>query len=161
MVVGVGWGAGWALGVGLVGVRGGIGSFLVAAAGEVALFNGFAFVVFLLALAGGDDEFDVAAAGEQADRDELEAVLLGAGEGLELFLRGEKFQGAGGVGAEGEIVEPEFAVTQSDEGTLELDMVVADEADFGTGEDETAAELVAELVVKAGAAIDGDGGGSL
>ena len=87
--------------------------------------------------------------------------MLGAGEGLELFLGGEKFQGAGGVGAEGEIVQPEFAVTQSDEGTLELDVVVADEADFGSGEDETAAELVAELVVKAGAAVDGDGGGSL
>ena len=161
MVVGVGCGAGWALGVGLVGVRGGIGSFLVAAAGEVALFNSFAFVVFLLALAGGDDEFDVAAAGEQADGDELETVLLGAGEGLELFLRGEKFQGAGGVGAEGEVAQPEFAVTQSDEGALELDMVVADEADFGTGEDEAAAELVAELVVKAGAAIDSDGGRGL
>lgn len=139
----------------------GIGSFLVAAAGEVALFNGFAFVVFLLALAGGDNEFDVAAAGEQADRDELEAVLFGAGEGLELFFGGEKFQGASGVSAESEVAQPEFAVTQSDEGALELDVVVADEADFGTGEDETAAELVAELVVKAGAAIDGDGGGSL
>jgi len=161
MVVGVGCGAGWALGGGLVGVRGGIGSFLVAAAGEVALFNSFAFVVFLLALAGGDNEFDVATAGEQADGDELEAVLLSAGEGLELFLRGEKFQGAGGVGAEGEVAQPEFAVTQSDEGTLELDMVVADEADFGTGEDKTAAELVAELVVKAGAAIDSDGGRGL
>ena len=99
-------------------------------AGEVAFFDGFAFVVFFLAAAEGDDEFDVAAAAEQFDGDNGEAGDFLFGEGGNLFFGGEEFDVASGVGAEGEVVEPEFTVFDGDERTFELNVVVADAANF-------------------------------
>ncbi len=130
-------------------------------AGDVALFDGFALVVLFLAFAEGDDEFDVAAAGEELYGDDREAGEFLLGEGGDLALGGEELDVAGGVGAEGEVVEPELAVSESDEGAFELDVVVADAADLGAGEDEAGSELFAELVVEVGFAVDGGGGGGL
>lgn len=136
-------------------------TLLVAATVEVALFDGFALVELLFAFAGGNDELDVTAAGEELDWDELKAVLFGAGESRELFFGGEEFDVLFGFGAEGEVVKPKFTFFKCDEGAAELNMMVADETDFGAGQNHAAGELVAEMVIKPGAAIDGDGSGLL
>lgn len=73
----------------------------------------------------------MATAGEEADGDDLVAVLFGAGKHSDLFPSGEELNVALGVGAEGEVIQPEFVVSDSDEGAFELDMVVADESNFG------------------------------
>lgn len=104
---------------------------LVSSTFEISFFNGFAFVVFFLSLAGCDDEFDVAATTEKFYGDELIAVLFRASELGELTFGDEEFDVALGVGAKGEIIEPEFIIFQSDKGAFKLDVMIADEANFG------------------------------
>ena len=87
---------------------------LISATVEVPLFNGFALVVFFLTFAESDDEFDVATATEEFDGDDGAAGDFFAGEAGDLFLGGEEADVRGGVGAESEVVEPEFVVSNSD-----------------------------------------------
>ena len=74
--------------------------------GNVAFFDGFAFVIFFLAFASGNDELDVTPAGEKFDWNELEAALLGALEAEKLFFGDEELEIALGIGTKSEIVEP-------------------------------------------------------
>lgn len=123
---------------------------------DISLFDSFALVVFFLTFAGSDDELNVATAGEETDGDELEAVLFGAGELANLFASGEEFNVALGVGAEGEVVKPELVAANCDERTFELNVVIANEANFGAAKEHATAQLITELIIKAGTAIDGN-----
>lgn len=118
-------------------------NILVFPSHDIALLDRLAFVVFLLAFTGGNDKFNIASAAEKLDGYELESFLLGAGELGELLLRNEKLDITGSVGAESEIIEPEFVITDRDEAAFKLNMMIADEANFRTRKHHTASELVA------------------
>lgn len=70
------------------------------------MLDGLALVIFLFAAGGGNDQFNVATTGEELGGDVSVAVFFGAGELGNLFFGGEKFDVAGGFGAESEIIEP-------------------------------------------------------
>lgn len=104
---------------------------------EVALFDSLAFVVFFLSLAESDDELDMATAGEEFNGDDSETGSFLFFESEDLFFGCEKTEIAGGIRAESEIIEPEFVIPNGDERTFQSDMMVANQANFGSREGET------------------------
>lgn len=71
-----------------------------------------------------------------------------------MLLGGEELDVAGGVGAKSEIVEPELAIFQCDEGAFQLDVVVADGANFKTRQNHADTELFPEMVVEGSATVN-------
>lgn len=127
---------------------------LVAAAVEIALFDGFALVVFLFALPDSNNELDMALAWKKLNGNYRGAFDFFAFELGDLLFRSEKFDILRSVATKRETEEPKLVTANRDVSALELRMMIANEANLRAGQNHASFELVRQNIIVAGATID-------
>lgn len=96
---------------------------------------------------------------EKFSWDDSAAGNFSAVERSDLPFGGEKFDVASYFRTKSEIIEPKLAAAKRDEAAFELDVIVADGADFGTSKSHAANKFFAKIVIKTSTAIDSRGWG--